>query len=594
MPNHNITRRQLVRSTAALFGLGACAAVARPVIVDATPIEVAADSRAAAVVATGGTRSVRRASRSESGVQALMRGIRLDGYAAPEPPLADRAMRALGLEVSDPEPNLVDARQRVMVQYTLLDGETIGGAESLDELWLEADADVVSEQLITSTFQIEPVWDAEASADEYVVALPGATHPGMRVLECVFSHYDPESGSIGDARVDVANGIAYVPKEWFEGVELADQTTWVQVQVVLATTDGFDGIDIEVEIKCAGRMAPGVVCEVDPLDLDFAFPVVDEGRAGDVAATRLDVRVNDCPWSLLPGTFAYDAESGYVRLVQAPLGIKSLSVEILDREADVVVRARAAGWVEPRVSVDAMGVFPFGTFDNLSPSAIPVGTRIVYKCREFYNYRSVYGGYLFQHSQYCAESINNTYRYVFNGDENGVSWSAIVNGGANLGQFNNVQHPIMGQYGATCFTLPGDWCTNFWQNTAALPASDGKTYDLRGLTKTGGAYDNDRGSKETLFNSDRTPAIVVAGRCCHTSTPNGPTHNYSGHPDDGLSAGAGDCYLRVLATGNDYVVMGFAVPKIGIQASSCAIKFRANGTGWSKADKNEVHVEWAR
>ncbi len=64
--------------------------------------------------------------------------------------------------------------------------------------------------------------------------------------------------------------------------------------------------------------------------------------------------------------------------------------------------------------------------------------------------------------------------------------------------------------------------------------------------------------------------------------------------DDRLSAGAGDCYLRVLATGSDYVVMGFAVPKIGVQASSCAIKFRANAIGRSKADKNEAHAEWAR
>ena len=480
-----------------------------------------------------------------------------------------------GASVGTEKGDLRDTGQLLYVKYTLADRNSLAQGDTIDSIF--SDADEAAQKIWAQYETLANVYDP-GYGDCYVALLDSTAVTGEgKAVDYAFAKRDTSGSRVDEARVDLENGIAYLPKSLYRD-EKGEETFRPLSAQLLVSYDFLGKRKSRVDVTLASHRL-GVSCvarsqtvDCDGIDPELRIPVVAKRDAGKVSLSDLALYVGDStrPLALEDGTNAsYDATDGTLAVSLAGVTTTSLRVEVLPKGGvDALVDSITMPSTAQAANADRLGVWPYGKFTKLDLSKLKEGQAFTYESTIKYDYNANH----FADLPWANKSFWATVKHVYTSFENSVGDNTV---GSSNWVFSQIKkgttwNKIKDHISETPVSASPD-DINFM---IALPGDRSVSTKIGGLNWSGLTSPIKGFKKDPKYDK----YIDTVAFCSHITQPG---NNLT--IDEAYNNKRGKVTMRVLkikAGGTKpYIIVGFCAPQVTTQSGISIIKFAVASKG---------------
>lgn len=480
-----------------------------------------------------------------------------------------------GADAGTEKSDLRDTGQLLYVKYTLADRNSLAKGDTIDSIF--SDADEAAQKIWAQYETLANVYDP-GYGNCYVALLDSTAVTGEgKAVDYAFAKRDTSGSRVDEARVDLENGIAFLPKSLYRD-EKGEETFRPLSAQLLVSYDFLGKRKSRVDVTLASHRL-GVSCvarsqtiDCDGIDPQLRIPVVAERDADKVSLSDLALYVGDStrPLALEDGTNAsYDATDGTLTVSLAGVTTTSLRVEVMPKGGvDTLVDAISMPTTAQAANADKLGVWPYGKFTKLDLSKLKEGQAFTYESTIKYDYNANH----FADLPWANKSFWATVKHVYTSFENSVGDNTV---GSSNWVFSQIKkgttwNKIKDYISETPVSASPD-DINFM---IALPGDKSVSTKIGGLNWSGLTSPIKGFKKDPKYDK----YINTVAFCSHITQPG---NNLT--IDEAFNNKRGKVTMRVLKVkaggAKPYIIVGFCAPQVTTQSGISIIKFAVASKG---------------
>ena len=427
------------------------------------------------------------------------------------------------------------------------------------------DAEECGEKVIAMYPSVEQLYEVDGNADYYVAFADSSAQNGTssRAVDFQAAIMNNLGMSVEGVEYDAETGLIYIPKSLYGYDDIAAQGLQVQLLEPSSLEEGkAASVEVSVDNRNGSVTVPEKVqsVEADAFDTTISVRIATEATASaisidDIDATADDGNVNYAKQTDgLAKSASYDQSTGVLTVAASPAATASLQVTIKGSGIGSLLAPQKA--YAAYDTPDTMATLPGVQFDNMDPDSLSVGEKFWYSANTMYYgeagfntdlrgymcipYQQSYGGgALDWHNNDTANWMaggnvygNEDLYYHFTGESYG-------------GGYNDIDTCVL-QVAMIDGTVTGD------QGHSVDFSHSGSLWSSHGWNEQLSLY------------------------CAHIDVTGGG----NGAP------GTRPTFARVLAKGDDYVVLAFLTSEVYTQTGFSAYKFNVQSKGDLEVQKS--------
>lgn len=473
-----------------------------------------------------------------------------------------------GLAPDDLKPTTVT----MAIKHTMIDAALCDGTETIDKLWADMAAGINFDKFIGITISDVDIYDPGRDSDKLVAFMLPSYVNGLvddLPMEAVFAVHDTSGTVLDEIEYDLSTGVCYIPKATMLRDDVLKHGIEVQLLEPVSVEKQTNQVELAIDNNRSDVTATAKVShpEVSAYDVSVQVPIADAG-SDNIDVSDLAVRVNGMEGVVPDDCLSYDAATGILEVGVAGSAVSTIDVEIASDGLFSAPKAYAVTGSGMRFLQDQWG--NESVYNSLDPEALSIGQSFTYT--GLISYLSLRVGdsddwspiYEALYKPASSSTIGNSsagYNWIHSGgvsgDEEWIDdWSGITPDKFDPGYY---------VYDNADVQLHVDLPTGTF--------GDADFSDNEGLPRLWG----DCEKCGNYFFGYNVPLY-----CAHVST--------MGQVDDQTHHDArGPIQARVMAKGDDYVVLGLTSAQSHTQSGYGAYKIKCNPFFELNINKQSTH-----
>ena len=431
------------------------------------------------------------------------------------------------------------------------------------------DAEECGEKVIAMYPSVEQLYEVDGNADYFVAFADSSAQNGTssRAVDFQAAIMNNLGMSVEGVEYDAETGLVYIPKSLYGYDDIAAQGLQVQLLEPSSLEEGkAASVEVSVDNRNGSVAVPEKVqsVEADAFDTTISVRIATEETASAISIDDIEVTADDGNVNYakqtdgLAKSASYDQSTGVLTVAASPAATASLQVTVKGSGiGSLLAPQKAYAYDTP----DTMATLPDVQFDSMDPDSLSVGEKFWYSANTMYygeaGFNTDLRGYMcipYQQS-YGGGALD-----WHNNDT--ANWMA---GGNVYGNEDLYYHFTGESYGGGYNDI--DTCVlQVAMIDGAVTGDQGHTVDF----SHSGSLWSSRGWNEQL-----------SLYCAHIDVTGGG----NGAP------GTRPTFARVLAKGDDYVVLAFLTSEVYTQTGFSAYKFKVQSKGDLEVQKSSGNAE---
>lgn len=432
------------------------------------------------------------------------------------------------------------------------------------------DAEECGEKVIAMYPSVEQLYEVDGNADYYVAFADSSAQNGTssRAVDFQAAIMNNLGMSVEGVEYDAETGLVYIPKSLYGYDDIAAQGLQVQLLEPSSLEEGkAASVEVSVDNRNGSVTVPEKVqtVEADAFDTAISVRIATEETASAISIDDIEVTADDGNVNYakqtdgLAKSASYDSSTGVLTVAASPAATASLQVTVKGSGIGSLLAPKKA--YAAYDTPDTMATLPGVQFDSMDPDSLSIGEKFWYSANTMYygeaGFNTDLRGYM------CIP-----YQQSYGGgaldwhNNDSANWMASGN---VYGDEDLYYHFTGESYGGGYNDI--DTCVlQVAMIDGAVTGDQGHTVDF----SHSGSLWSSRGWNEQL-----------SLYCAHIDVTGGG----NGAP------GTRPTFARVLAKGDDYVVLAFLTSEVYTQTGFSAYKFKVQSKGDLEVQKSSGNAE---
>ena len=430
------------------------------------------------------------------------------------------------------------------------------------------DAEECGEKVIAMYPSVEQLYEVDGASDYYVAFADSSAQNGTsaRAVDFQAAIMNNLGMSVEGVEYDAETGLIYIPKSLYGYDDIEAQGLQVQLLEPSSLEEGkAASVEVSVDNRNGSVTVPEKVqsVEADAFDTTISVRIATEETASAISIDDIEVTADDGNVNYakqtdgLAKSASYDQSTGVLTVAASPAATASLQVTVKGSGIGSLLAPQKAYADTP----DTMATLPDVQFDNMDLDSLSIGEKFWYSANTMY-----YGeaGFNTDLRSYMCIPYQQSY------------------GGGALNWHNND--------------------TADWMASGNVYGNEDLYYHFTGESYGGGYNDIDTCVLQVAMidgavtgDQGHTIDFAHSGSLWSSHGWNEQLSLYCAHIDvtgDGNGApGTRPTFARVLAKGDDYVVLAFLTSEVYTQTGFSAYKFKVQSKGDLEVQKSSGNAE---
>lgn len=432
------------------------------------------------------------------------------------------------------------------------------------------DAEECGEKVIAMYPSVEQLYEVDGNADYFVAFADSSAQNGTssRAVDFQAAIMNNLGMSVEGVEYDAETGLVYIPKSLYGYDDIAAQGLQVQLLEPSSLEEGkAASVEVSVDNLNGSVTVPEKVqaVEADAFDTSISVRIATEETASAISIDDIEVTADDGNVNYakqtdgLAKSASYDQSTGVLTVAASPAATASLQVTVKGSGIGSLLAPQKA--YAAYDTPDTMATLPEVQFDNMDLDSISIGEKFWYSANTMY---------------YGEAGFNTDLR----------SYMCI---------------PYQQSYGGGALNWHNNDTAN-WMASGNVYGNEDLYYHFTGESYGGGYNDIDTCVLQVAMidgavtgDQGHTVDFAHSGSLWSSHGWNEQLSLYCAHIDatgNGNGApGTRPTFARVLAKGDDYVVLAFLTSEVYTQTGFSAYKFKVQSKGDLEVQKSSGNAE---